>query len=93
MCIELSAMYDIRLTHGDIFLLLMSTAFMMGNFIQIVTYAFSPVSQAIVGKTNYVSFNSLNSRFLLMHTCDLKLRSWITNISVIGNLSLGTVCI
>ena len=52
MCFELSLDYRLN---WDTFLLLMATAFMIGTGIFVCSYIFSPVTEAIISKTIYVS--------------------------------------
>lgn len=57
MSLEVDAINEQFLGSGDIFLMLVATSFMIGTAIFIISYIFSPVSEAIIGKTNYVSVN------------------------------------
>jgi hypothetical protein len=58
MSLEVDAINESFLSSGDTFLMLVATAFMIGTAIFIISYVFSPVSEAIIGKTNYVSINN-----------------------------------
>ena len=69
MGLEVSCINDIYyMTAGDTFLMLMATSFMIGTAIFIISYVFSPVSEAIIGKTNYVS---IVPYFVLGYTFDI----------------------
>ncbi|XP_008217154.2 uncharacterized protein LOC100677986 isoform X2 [Nasonia vitripennis] len=67
MSLEVDAINDQFLRSGDIFLMLMATAFMIGTAIFIISYIFSPVSEAIIGKTNYeIIYNSFALFFIMI---------------------------
>ncbi|KAL7288809.1 uncharacterized protein LOC106658876 [Trichogramma pretiosum] len=67
MSLEVDAINEVALTAGDTFLMLMATAFMIGTAIFIISYIFSPVSEAIIGKTFYeIIYNSCALFFLLI---------------------------
>ncbi|OXU32105.1 hypothetical protein TSAR_002946 [Trichomalopsis sarcophagae] len=67
MSLEVDAINDQFLGSGDIFLMLMATAFMIGTAIFIISYIFSPVSEAIIGKTNYeIIYNSFALFFIMI---------------------------
>ncbi|XP_058791520.1 uncharacterized protein LOC131664446 isoform X2 [Phymastichus coffea] len=67
MSLLVSAINEQQLFSRDIFLMLMATSFMMGTGIFIISYVFSPISEPIIGKTNYeLIYNGLASLLLLI---------------------------
>ncbi|XP_011497505.1 PREDICTED: uncharacterized protein LOC105361901 isoform X2 [Ceratosolen solmsi marchali] len=67
MSLEVDAINESFLSSGDTFLMLVATAFMIGTAIFIISYVFSPVSEAIIGKTNYeIIYNSFALFFILI---------------------------